>query len=471
MHLLHISLFNRVKFQLRPYQNAALTSIRELFKTGEKKVLLHLATGGGKTVVFCEVLKRTTENNKYSIIVVKGRKLVEQASDRLTREGVEHGVLMAGHKLENPFALVQVCSIDTLTSRKLKPNADLIVIDEAHMATSESYIKFLSQYENAFILAVTATPYVQKSLRHIANQVVNPVSYDELVSLGFLVPARYFAPVNVDLRGVKRTNTQYGKDYSNADLARVMAVNQVVDNIVDKWQQFGENRPTICFCVNIEHSKYMAQKFNENDIPAIHLDASNPDKIRNRAIELFEQGEIKVICNVNIFSTGVDIPSIGCVVSARPTLSLILYIQQMGRGTRIHPTKDDFIIIDCGGNVMRHGFINNNHPVDLDGRPPQKKLPDCKTCPECYVIYQGKKCHHCGFEPKAETVQRKGKEFISTDFAEIKKDGPLQAFISLTKIRKDRKYNFYWTYHQLVKLYNEEIAKRFFPNYGKWKRS
>ena len=132
-------------FELRPYQTNALNKIRSEYAQDNKKVLLHLATGAGKTVIFCEVLKGAHLKGKSAIMIVRGRKLVDQAHKRLAKYNVPHGVLMAGHKLFKPNEAIQICSIDTLISRKLKPKADIIVIDETHLATSDGYKNFLSK--------------------------------------------------------------------------------------------------------------------------------------------------------------------------------------------------------------------------------------------------------------------------------------------------------------------------------------
>ena len=145
------------------------------------------------------MVKAAVEKKRNAVILVRGRKLVDQASQRLFRENVTHGVLMAGHWNYKPTMPVQVCSVDTLIARKLRPKADLIIIDEAHLAISDGYREVIADYPDAFIVAVTATPYVDKSLTHVAQTVVHPISMNELIEQGFLVPFRYFAPSTPEL--------------------------------------------------------------------------------------------------------------------------------------------------------------------------------------------------------------------------------------------------------------------------------
>lgn len=223
--------------QLRPYQQKAIDEIREHFQKGIKKVLLYLSTGGGKTVVFCKVMDSATKRNKKCIMVVRGRKLVSQASKRLTREKIPHGVLMAGHPGYFPSAPIQICSIDTLRARKLYPQADLIIYDEAHFATSPSYMKFIEQYPNAYHLPVTATPFTDKPLSHIAESVVHPITTQELIDQGYLVNAQYFAPSTVDLSKVKVSSTT--KDYVTEDLEAVMNTSAITGDIIENWIKNG----------------------------------------------------------------------------------------------------------------------------------------------------------------------------------------------------------------------------------------
>lgn len=148
--------------KLRDYQQSAIDQIRAAYARGTRRVLLHLATGAGKTLCFCHIMKSAADKNKKCVMIVRGRELVDQASDRLGRENVSHGVLMAGHWRQDFNSPVQVCSIDTLRSRKYIPDADLVVVDEAHLTGGASYAWILQEYRDrgAYILAVTATPHM-----------------------------------------------------------------------------------------------------------------------------------------------------------------------------------------------------------------------------------------------------------------------------------------------------------------------
>jgi superfamily II DNA or RNA helicase len=453
------------EFELRPYQTDSLDLIRKHYARGTKKVLLHLATGGGKTVIFCEVLKGVQKKGKAAIMVVRGRKLVDQASKRLDREGVDHGVLMAGHKRYKPDLPIQVCSIDTLRARNLRPSADLIVIDEAHFATSDSYKNFLAKYPNAFLLPVTATPYTEKTLSHLAHEVVHPVSVKKLTKDGYLVPPRYFAPAIPDLSGVKTVQTTDGKDFNNKQLTEVMSEGAIIGDIVTEWKDKAKGKPTVCFAVSVKHSQAIADKFNSEGIPAQHIDANHSDREREEAYRRLQNGTIKVITNVGILCTGVDLPYLGCIIMARPTKSYNLYIQQAGRGTRPNPEtgKKDFILLDHSGNIARHGFICEEREPSLGEEKVKKTITvSIKICRKCFYAYQGSKCPECG------NMETKPRELKSVDgnLKEIKPEDVDPVRIKMEELKaiaKQRGYKRGWVYHRLCDKFGEEIAGRYMP--------
>lgn len=454
------------EFELRHYQKDALNGIKKHYSKSQKRVLLHLATGGGKTVIFCQVLKGAKQKGRNAIMVVRGRKLVDQASKRLEREGVEHGVLMAGHKKYDPKYPIQICSIDTLRSRNLRPKADIIVIDEAHLAVSDSYKEFLRDYPNAFTLAVTATPYTDKSLRHMADHVVKPIGVQDLIDQGFLVAPKYFAPSIPDLSGVRTQNTSEGKDFNNKQLSSVMEDGQLMGDVATHWLELAKGRPTLAFCVSVAHSIKLTNYLNERGIRAQHVDANSTDDERQRVIDMLEGGELDVICNVGILCTGVDIPSVSCIIMARPTKSLNLYIQQAGRGTRIADGKEDFIILDHAGNVLRHGFITEEKEANLDEDKIQKKVERVispKQCEVCFAIFEGTVCPTCGNQNESKA---RSWAVVDGNLKELKPEDldPVLIFIKdMKRIQKERGYKRGWVYYQVKEKFGDQIADAHFP--------
>lgn len=412
---------------LRPYQNAGVDDIRGLLKQGLKKVLLWLATGGGKTVVFSYLMIKSVEKGRRCIMLVRGRKLVDQASKRLFREGVTHGVLMSGHWNFRPQAPIQICSIDTMLSKNWRPKADLIVIDEAHQAVSAGYREFLAAYPDAIIIAVTATPYSSKSLRHIADEIVHPITVQELIDQGFLVPPRYFAPSEPDVSKVKVSKST--GDYVQEELAAAMDKSSITGDIISHWRKIADGRPTICFAVNVEHSKHIVSQFNESGITAEHCDAETPEKVREEILKRHQLGATKVVVNVGILCTGVDLPWVSCIVMARPTKSYNLYIQQAGRGTRPAPGKSDFILLDHAGNVHRHGFITDEPEPCLEGKKTFSgggARP--RTCKECFAISEGFPCVLCGWAPARDAPADREILQVEGELTEIKGPSAIERY-------------------------------------------
>lgn len=448
---------------VRPYQTLAKQQIKEHYVAGRRKVLLKLATGGGKTHIFSDILTETAARGNPCIMVVRGRQLVDQASKRLFHEGVNHGVLMARHWNTNHSALVQICSIDTLLARSYFPPARLVVVDEAHLFTSDGCKEFLEHYRNAFVLAVTATPYTRESLEHLADAVVAPISVSQLISDGFLVPPRYFAPSTPDMRGLHTRNG----DYLPEELEERMSV--LTGDIVQHWKTLGESRPTICFAVNIRHSKSIVEQFNAAGIPAEHIEGDNTFKEREDAIERLKSGQIKILSNVGVLCTGVDIPFVSAILMARPTKSYNLFIQQAGRGTRICPDvgKKDFLILDHAGNVLRHGLITDEPEIELAGVQVEYRGPRMYTCEKCYVIYTGSVCHACGFvkieEPELET-EPETEDGVLAELEGLPLADEISLFVRRKReLAKRRGYHHNWVYHQTVEKYGDEIAEKVFP--------
>lgn len=456
-----------MQLKLRPYQIDALEQIRKFYRTGDKKVLLWLATGGGKTLIFSQVLKGVHEKGKKAIMVVRGKSLVEQASQRLDREGVPHGVIQANHPRNRPDEPIQICSIDTLARRRITPEADLIVIDEAHLASSESFKWLVSHYPDAYFLPVTATPFVKSGLRHIADQVVHTITMRELIAQGFLVPPKYFVPSRIDLSAVKidrRTN-----DYATASLEEAMSRANIFGDLVKAYREKASGRSAICFAVSIEHSLALRDNFRAHGIRAEHVEANTSQDERDACIKRLRDGELDIICNVGILTTGVDIPFLGCIILARPTKSYNLYIQMLGRGTRIHEGKENFIVLDHVNNIEEHGFIENEAEIDLDGKKPSEKkerVVICGNCLNAFSPLDGYECPECGYDNgprEREAARRIAVEDEAFRMKEIQavELGLIEQFIE-KKIGQARmnRYKPGWVFHKVKDKYGEKVAKK-----------
>ena len=283
----------------------------------------------------------------------------------------------------------------------------------------------------------------------------------QLVEQNHLVPFRYFAPSEPDLRAVRTVRG----DYKNDQLEGAMTKGQLTGDIIKHWKNIAVNRPTICFAVNIHHSKILEEKFNEAGIPAKHCDADSTDEERNEVIRRLEKGEIKVICNVGIFCTGIDIGCIGAIILARPTKSYNLFVQQIGRGTRLSSGKSDCILLDHAGNIIRHGFPTMEPEVDLSGIPKRETTsPEFKTCKNCFALYIGKICPDCGEEPApVEKKQILESDEELTEITVSSKSPEEQWLEYLEQQRKKTNRKNGWQFYKLVDKFGYEKVEHLLP--------
>jgi DNA repair protein RadD len=289
---------------------------------------------------------------------------------------------------------------------------------------------------------------------------VHPITTQELIDLGFLLPPRYFAPIAPDLAGLR---TRAG-DFENSELESRM--NNMAGDIIGHWQRLSEQRPTVCFAVNVHHSLSIVDKFRRAGIAAEHIEADTPDTERAAAIDRLVKGETKVLSNVGILCTGVDIPPLSCILMARPTKSYSLYIQQAGRGTRPHKEsgKKDFIILDYAGNVLRHGLITDEPEVFLEGMPKSKNGPRVIQCPQCYAFIIGGSCPECGFKPeRKESVVEDGDGVLS-ELKGLPRDAEIAIFVKrLKETAKRKNYKKGWAYYKCLEKYGEHETQKHFP--------
>ena len=422
-----------------------------------------MPTGAGKTVIFCKMIRDAAEKSKQPGVVVRGRKLVDQASKRLFREGVNHGVLMASHWNYKPTLPVQACSIDTLISREIDlKRFGFLIVDEAHLFSSNSEGGKMIKNYSGYVVAVTATPYLDGGMRHIADSMIRPISMQDLIDQGHLVGFRIFAPAEPDTTHVKISSTT--KDYVTEELAQASMTGELTGKIVDHYKNLGEKRPTIFFGVNVKHSKLIAEKFNSAGISAEHCDADTPEKQREAILKRSENGETKIICNVGILCTGVDLPWISCIIMGRKTTSYNLFIQQAGRGTRTFDGKSDCLLLDHAGNVRKHGFPTFEPEVDLDGKIKSESYRlESKICKQCFCVFRGKGCPTCG-RIESQTTGDIIESEAKLEEIKIKEKSPIERhLIELEIHRKRTNKKPGWQYWKLLERFSYEEALFLLP--------
>lgn len=442
--------------QLRPYQVDAINELRTSLREGHRKIMLMGATGFGKTTVASEMIASAISKGKRAIFIADRQELVEQASGRLDEDGIHHGIIMADHWRFDPSAPVQVASIQTL-ARRTPPDFDLAIIDEAHVFY-KAHATLMEKYSAIPFIGLSATPFTKGLGRHYSKMVVAATTSD-LIDQGFLVDARVFAPSEPDVAKIQIVRG----DYHEGQLAMAADKPELVADIVRTWQELGEDRQTLCFAVNVAHSKHIVEQFREAGISAAHIDAYIDTAERRDIIARFRQGEIKILSNVAILDKGFDVPECSCLIMARPTKSLMLYIQTCGRVLRTAPGKVDALILDHAGNTCRLGFVTDPLPTKLDdGKKKDKdeqakdhkkeeQLP--KPCPKCHAVKPPKvhRCPACGFEPEriANVEYQKDGELKEIKKAKISTEQKAQLYAEMLGYAQEKGYKDGWAYHKI----------------------
>ena len=453
---------------LRPYQRAAVAEVEAAFADGARSPLLVMPTGAGKTVVASGLIQQATDAGERALFLAPRRELILQASRSLDRTGVAHGVLLAGaDHLRSLYSPVQVASIDTLLARMVRRRRldlvapQLVLVDEAHLAITRTRTALLARWPDARIVGLTATPTRRdgRALGMTFDQLIEPITVAELTELGYLVPARYFAPSEPDL---ERIRTVAG-EYNLGDLDRAMNRADLVGDIVQHWLAHAAGRRTVVFCTSIDHSAAMAQAFLRAGIAAEHVDANTPQTLREQTFARFEAGATMVLCNVLLASYGFDLPELSCVVMARPTKSLMLHLQMIGRGLRTADGKRDCLVLDHAGNVHRHGFAADPREWTLQGKrsivehePRSSSRVDREakhiTCHDCSAVFTGTRtCPECGYylAPRGREVQTLDGRLVEIG-AHLAPDLHERAafYLQLRGYAAERGYRDGWAAHQ-----------------------
>lgn len=451
--------------QLRDYQKLAIDQIDEAFRQNNRRVILWAQTGAGKTVIASWLIKRALDYKYPVIFVVRGRELVKNASQTLDEYKIDHSINMAGHHRYNQRKIVQVCSVDTLKSRQNWPFKDqepLIILDEADL----DYSPVFEQYPNAFFIGPTGTPFSDNSAYHA---VVNPIHGFEIRDMGYLVPEKIYCPHLVDVTAVKKVRG----DFDQKQLESVMSDSKIIGDIVSDWLQFGERRPTLVFAVSVEHSLRLKHEFCDRGVRAVQVDATSSEAERDAAKAGLLDKSIEVVVNVNLFSRGWNAPWVSCIVFARPTHSLRLYLQMLGRGLRSWQGKENCIILDNAGNVFRHGGPYRIREVSLEKPDKKKSKPmDQKvcTCEECFFVFdpeENDSCPECGWEKPKQIREVKTAAGKLTEYFESEEERNKMLFEMMRKeyyrlewVRKVKKLKPDFAFHQLKKKYPLEIFKQ-----------
>jgi superfamily II DNA or RNA helicase len=384
--------------QLRPYQTAMAADIRTAF-AGHRRVLAVAPTGSGKTMLFSYICRAAAAKGNRVTIIAHRTEIVDQISRALDLMGVRHGRIQAGHAAtDDP---VQVAMVVTLGKRLDRvPEPALLIIDESHHATAGSYAKIAEAWQRAKILGVTATPsrLDGKGLGDcFDNMVIGPAMAD-LIEQGYLARYTYLAPPEkADLSSIKTR----GGDFAIDQLAAAMDKAVITGDAIGHYRQHLGGRPAIAFCVTVEHAEHTAEQFRAAGYNAASVDGSMDRAERRDRMAAIGDGRLNVLTSCELISEGVDIPVVAGAILLRPTKSLSMFLQQVGRSLRIKPDGSAAVIIDHVGNVHRHGMPDAPREWSLD-RAKRRVVPaNAATCEQCYRVFQVAP----GWKAEAECMQ------------------------------------------------------------------
>ncbi|MBP7735983.1 MAG: DEAD/DEAH box helicase [Spirochaetes bacterium] len=414
---------------LYPFQNDILNRARSVFSGDHNAPLIVGPTGCGKTIMFSEIARGAMSKNNRVLILVHRKEILEQTLEKLYLLGVQSGQIAAGKP--NTRDMVQVAMVGTLTRRlSVIRKPDLIIIDEAHHSVAGQWRKVLAYFADVPRMGFTATPERMDGtgLRDIYDSMIIGPSIAELVEAGYLsYPVMYRPPKEVDDNfHVKRG------DFDAKEQETVMTKKSIVGDVIDHYRKYLDKLPAVCFCVSLEHCRHMEEAFSAAGYKAMMVYGNMPRADRERALRGLADGSIHVVPSCDLISEGVDVPVMAGAILLRRTMSLGLYLQQVGRPLRAYPGKEKAIILDHCGNYPLHGHVLADRDWSLDhGKRNHKKdrIPTTTSCPKCYAIWPGKPrtCPACGFvfadNGMVAGQQRKTPEQIAGELIEALPEG------------------------------------------------
>lgn len=366
---------------LRDYQYDILTRIFSSLQGGHRRPLAVAPCGAGKSYIFAELARRT----KGEVLVLVHRNELKQQHLKLFQE------------LDIP-ARVETYQTEY---RRLGqyPTPRLLVVDEAHLSRSNTWQRIIEYYDT-YTVGFSATPIRMdgRPLGDIFDDLIQGVDTKWLIENHRLAPYEYYAPMTMDTSGLRTV----GGDYVISELEQLMCERAIYGDVIENYRKFADGERTIAYCVSVKHAESVAAVFRAHGIPAAALSAKTPAKDREKILNSFRYGRLRVLCNCTLLSEGISIDEIWCVMLLRPTESVALGIQQMMRCMRYLPGKTAKII-DCVGNYLRVGLPDEPRCWSLD-QPVQRRRelsPEgnfyIRTCPSCYMVFAtAPKCPFCG---------------------------------------------------------------------------
>lgn len=444
--------------------------------SGDGRFLLGDFTVTHNTEVAAAIIGMAREKHSRVGFVCNRIELVSQASARFHSAGILHGILQ-GANSRGTWNDVMVGSIQTIAKRGME-DMRLLIVDEAHgCAAAKTYHSLFERFKGIPIIGLTATPF-SKGLGKTHAKIDGPLFEDivvaatipELIEQGYLIDVDIYGPSEPDLEGVRTV----AGDYHEGELEKAVDKAHLIGDIVEHWQKLGRDGQTICFATSIAHSKHITERFKAAGVAAEHIDAYTKEDERRRVIDGFKAGTVRLISNCSVLAEGFDAPSAQVMIYARPTKSLVRWIQCAGRILRPYKGQTKALILDHSGTAKRLGFPTTELPLELDDGKPKKssgerKVPLPTVCSKCdYLKPAGvHKCPMCGFEPERK---HKAKE-AGGDLVRLTKDGEDTSVTGTwSKPQKQQWYSGFLWYARHKNYSDGWVANKFREKFGVWPR-
>lgn len=466
---------------LRPYQEECVDAVFKSMVDGNEFGLVSIPTGGGKTVIFSNICEnvygryeKRMDRRLRIAIVAHREQLVSQSRDKLLAvwPGSADRIGMACASYSNDVNIdadIVIASIQTLLSRLRSRGADsidpfdLLLVDEAHRippvekrsAYGELFTLTKELSHRRKVVGFTATPFrlghgyiygkgCRADRTNFFPKITFSESMDDMIANGYLVPYRIKRAVDIgpELRRVPIVNGEYKADV----LGDIMC--KFINSAVDVYLRYGENRRhVVAFCSGINHAEKLSAAFNQAGISCATVHSQLPMEERKRRLGDFSAGKINVLASVDALIEGWDETSVDCILMLRPTKSPMIYVQQGGRGLRLHKGKENLLILDMADNFENHGFLS--HPkvvipnLPMEGEVPTKICPQCdlclhasvRICPECghvfvtRVVEEPKKVDMEEIHVSVQNKERRGRIACQVKSSRVAEQGNVLRFI------------------------------------------
>lgn len=355
--------------KLRPYQQKAK---KEIFESWDEvdNVMLQMPTGTGKTRLFTSII---SDINKYSLtrkepvkilIIAHRTELIDQIDDSLRKYAVPHSKISRDKERDYKMPVI-VASIQTIThpnnlNDAKKLNVRFVIIDEAHHALAATYKKLWEMYPGSKKLGVTATPWRMnhQSFTDLFDKLVLSMPIKDFIKQGYLAPYKYFSLRSDSdiLNTIDDIELDKFGEYKESSMEEKMDIGSIRAQLLDSYLSLAEGKKGIIYAINIVHAKHICNEYEKAGYKAVSIDSKTPTAERQTLVNDFKKGKIDIIVNVDIFSEGFDCPDIEFIQLARPTRSLVKYLQQVGRGLRLTENKQNCIILDNVGMYSKFGL-------------------------------------------------------------------------------------------------------------------